>query len=84
MQHRVVVGDVQLTRANAVGAQRTICAVRRRPGRSPAQVARLCEDMAAASQFLRRERRRRRLEFRDNVAVQDNLVAAAHAEVAWG
>jgi hypothetical protein len=40
--------------------------------------------MAAASQFLRREHRRRRVLFQDNVAFQDNYVAAASAEVAFG
>lgn len=77
-QHRVVVGDVRLTRMNAPGSRRTICAVRRRAGRTPAQVARLCENLGDASDLLRHEVGRRRVQFGDNHA------APAFAEVLPG
>lgn len=79
--HRVVVGDVRLTRVNALGSRRTMCAVRRRAGRTPAQVARLCENMADASDLLRHELRGRRVHFQDNDVFQDNDIAPAVAEV---
>ena len=69
VQHQVVVGDVRLTRVDASGSRRTTCSVRRRSGRSPAQVARLDEDVAAVSGLLRTELRHRRTVFRDNYAV---------------
>lgn len=71
VQHRLLVGDVRLTRVNAPGARRTMCAIRRRPERTPAQVAQLCEDLAAAGHVLRREQRRRRVVLQANFAVQD-------------
>lgn len=73
VQHQLVVGDVRLTRVNADGARRTTCAVRRRSERTLAQVAQLCEDVAAASHFLRRERGAHRLVIKDNFAVQPHL-----------
>ena len=77
-QHRVVVGDVRLTRMNELGSRRTVCAVRRRAGRTPGQVARLCENLADASDLLRHERGRRRVRF------QDNYAAPAFAETLLG
>jgi hypothetical protein len=73
----VVVGDVRLTRVTTPGGCRTIFAVRRRAGRTPAQVARLRENLADAGDLLRHERGRR-------VRFQDNYTAPASAEVLLG
>ena len=81
VQHRVVVGDVRLTRVHVPGGRRTTFAVRRRSGRTAAQVARLCEDLGAVSELLRREYGRRRVVFQDN-AVLLNDDAPAFAEFA--
>ncbi len=66
VQHRVEIGDVRLTRVNAPGARRTICAVRRRAGRTQAEAARLFADLLAAARLLRHERARRRVVFQGN------------------
>ena len=75
LEHRVVVGDVRLTRVNDSGVRRTICAVRRRGGRNPADAARLSADLIAASGLLRQEGRRRRVRF------EGNWAAPSHAEL---
>jgi hypothetical protein len=80
----MVVGDVRVTRVNSGGTHRTTCAVRRLPGRTPTQIAQLHEQLAAARDVLQREHCRRRVLLRNNFAFQDNRVAAAHAEVAYG
>jgi hypothetical protein len=49
LEHRVVVGDVQLTRTRTSGATLTRWAIRRKAVRSPQQSYRLWEDFIAAS-----------------------------------
>lgn len=64
--HRVVLGDVRLTRTH----ESTVCEVRRRPARSLDEQARLRASLATAASLLRLEgRQRRRIVFRGNSAV---------------
>ena len=60
VQHRVVIGDVRLTRTNDFGVRRTTCAVRRRVERTPEEMTLLCEDLVTAGNLLRYEHRRLR------------------------
>lgn len=84
VQHQVVIGEVRLTRLDRIGGRLTVCSVRRRARRTPAQVALLGEDIAAASHLLRGEHGMRRVRFRDNHVVQDSYAAPAMADVALG
>lgn len=76
VRHRLVIGEVRLTRVTELGTRRTICAVRRRRGRSPADVARLWADLIEASDLLLHERAKRRTEFHDNWAAPSNAQLA--------
>jgi hypothetical protein len=54
-QHRVLFGDVRLTLVGDSGASRAIYAVRRRAGRTPAEMAELTANLYAAGDLLRGE-----------------------------
>ena len=73
--HRVVLGDVRLIQTHGS----TVCQVRRRPGRSREEQARLHASLAAAANLLGLESRRRRVVFRGNWVVPAPEVAPAVA-----
>lgn len=56
-EHRAIVGDVRLTLAGDSGAPRVVYAVRRRPARTPAAMAKLGADLRMADGLVRHEAR---------------------------
>jgi hypothetical protein len=74
-EHRAIVGDVRLTVAGDVSACRLIYAVRRRPTRTPAEMAKLGADLTVADGLLHREARQPSLEGRDRLDARCGALA---------